>query len=72
MILMRATSITRALGRGRALKIETFFYPEMATSEASAFWAKKSLFGCTLFSYAARYIYKLSYAAFNWATLHPI
>ncbi len=43
--MIRATSIKRALGRGRALKIETFFYPEMATSEASAFWAKKSLFG---------------------------
>jgi hypothetical protein len=36
MVLMRATSITRAIGRvGRALKIETFLDPDMATSENS-------------------------------------
>jgi hypothetical protein len=44
MILMRATSITRAIGKGGGggeLKIETFLGPEMATSEASAIWAQK-------------------------------
>ncbi len=34
MILMRATSITRAIGRGGPWKIETFLGPEMAISEA--------------------------------------
>ncbi len=32
MILMRATSITRAIGWGCALKIDTYLGPEMATS----------------------------------------
>jgi hypothetical protein len=32
MILMRATSIARAIGKGWALKIGTFLGPEMATS----------------------------------------
>ncbi len=35
-------SISRAVGRGWALKIETFWGPEMAMSEASAKWAQKS------------------------------
>ncbi len=32
MILMRATYITRAIGGGWALKIDTFLGPEMAKS----------------------------------------
>jgi hypothetical protein len=36
LILKRATSIARAIERGRALKIETFLGNEMATSEAKA------------------------------------
>ncbi len=39
MILMWATSISRGIGRGGALKIKTFLDPEMATSKASAIWA---------------------------------
>jgi hypothetical protein len=42
MILMRATSISRAIGRW-ALKIETFLGPEMATSKVSAILGPKSL-----------------------------
>ncbi len=34
MILMSEPSITRAIGRGGGLKIETFWGPEMATTEA--------------------------------------
>jgi hypothetical protein len=43
MILRRAISVTRAIARGWALTIETFFGPQMATSVASAIWAQKSL-----------------------------
>jgi hypothetical protein len=42
MLLMRATSITRGIGRGWALTIETFLGPEMATSEARIIWVQKS------------------------------
>ncbi len=42
MILMRAPSITRAIGRGRGPEIRDSFCPLMATSEASAIWAQKS------------------------------
>ncbi len=44
MNLMRATSITRAIGRGGGvLKIETLFLgAELAASEASAIWAQIS------------------------------
>jgi hypothetical protein len=35
MILMQATSIIRAIGKG-ALKIKTFLGPKMASREASA------------------------------------
>jgi hypothetical protein len=38
--MMRATSVTRAIGRW-ALKIETLG-PEMSTSEVSVIWAQKS------------------------------
>ncbi len=41
MILMRATYITRAIGRGGPLKIETFLGPLIATSEESAISAQK-------------------------------
>jgi hypothetical protein len=43
MILMRKNPVSRVIGRGWVLKIETFLGPEMATSEASAIWAQKSL-----------------------------
>ncbi len=35
MILMRAISIMRAIGRGGGPEIETFFVPERATSKSS-------------------------------------
>jgi hypothetical protein len=45
MILMRANPLKGLLEKkiGWTLKIETFMGPEMATSEASAIWAQKSL-----------------------------
>jgi hypothetical protein len=44
MILMRENPISRAIGKGWALKIETFLGPEIAMSEASAILGpKKSL-----------------------------
>jgi hypothetical protein len=43
MILMLATSITRAIGKGGGeAENETVVGHEMATSEASAIWAQKS------------------------------
>jgi hypothetical protein len=51
MILMRKNPVSMAIGRGWALKIETFSGPEMATSEASAIWAQKSLGSQLLKSY---------------------
>jgi hypothetical protein len=41
MILTRANPFRGSLNGG-ALKITIFFIPEMATSEASAIWARKS------------------------------
>jgi hypothetical protein len=64
MILMRSTSITRAIGRGGGLKlkIKTFLGPEMATSEACTIWAQKKsgilrdgVYSASLCSLAARY-----------------
>ncbi len=47
MILMRATSITRAIGRGEGLNIE-ILGPEMSTSEASSIWAQKVMHSHTV------------------------
>ncbi len=42
MFLMRADPLRGQAGGGWAQEIETFFGPEMATSEASAIWSQKS------------------------------
>ncbi len=42
MVLRWTRSITRGIGRG-TLEIETSLGPEMATCEAGAIWAQKSL-----------------------------